>query len=223
MPAIAADLTGQKFGYLTVKRRVPGPAGRPRWECRCECGTLVQKQADDLRKAVTTSSCGCHKHDAVKQANTTHGMTQHPVWQAWASMRARCSNHRHQFWHRYGGRGIKVCKRWEVFENFWLDMGGTWRKGLSLGRINNQRGYSPANCRWETQQQQLSNTCVTRLVSTPKGKMPMSEAARLFGIKLTTLKYRLDKGWKGDKLWSTTSRTQGRATGSRSKDQTGKR
>ena len=206
MPALLIDLKGQQFGYLTVVKRVPCK-GRPRWECRCVCGSKLERDGQELRRKTASSktSCGCRRSEAVVAGRGSHGMTGHPAWQAWASMRARCSNPNHQFWHRYGGRGIKVCKRWESFEYFWQDMQSTWQQGLSLGRRNNDNGYSPRNCRWETQLQQTNNTMKTRFIRTPKGRMSISQAARTYGLNMTTLRYRVEKGWKGARLLASTT------------------
>lgn len=73
-------------------------------------------------------------------------------------MKARCYNPGSASYHRYGGRGIKVCKRWMKFENFYADMGDP-PKELSLDRMNNERGYSPSNCRWATRSEQAKNRC----------------------------------------------------------------
>lgn len=78
----------------------------------------------------------------------THGLSRTPEYQSWSAMHARCYCPSTRSYHCYGGRGIKVCRRWYKFENFLVDMGSR-PKGTSLGRINHDANYSPKNCKWE--------------------------------------------------------------------------
>jgi hypothetical protein len=87
----------------------------------------------------------------------THGMHGSPTYEAWKAMLQRCRNPNYHHWRDYGGRGITVCERWLTFANFLADMGKR-PEGRSLGRIDNNKGYSPNNCRWETREQQMNNT-----------------------------------------------------------------
>lgn len=88
---------------------------------------------------------------------TTHGKWKTPEYSIWSSMKARCSNKNHNYFHLYGGRGIKVCKKWEKFEAFIKDMGERPSKDYTLDRIDNDKGYSPKNCRWATGEEQMCN------------------------------------------------------------------
>ena len=87
-----------------------------------------------------------------------HGMRRHPMYQSWCAMKSRCNNPNDKGYKHYGGRGIKICERWLIFENFMADMLPTWKPGLSLDRYpNNDGNYEPGNCRWATDSEQERN------------------------------------------------------------------
>jgi hypothetical protein len=111
-------------------------------------------------------------------------------------MRARCENPKSEGYELYGGRGITVCPQWSKFEAFWLDMGPTWKLGLSIERINNDGNYEPANCRWATAREQGANRRDNVVIQTSKGPMTIAEASRQFGIPWKTIGSRIRYGWK---------------------------
>lgn len=78
------------------------------------------------------------------------------MYNAWRTMRARCSNPTHENYRYYGGRGVRVCARWESFENFLADMGER-PEGKEIDRINNNGHYEPGNCRWVTHAENVRN------------------------------------------------------------------
>lgn len=90
----------------------------------------------------------------------THGHARRgsksSTYRSWVNMRNRCRYDDHEHWEYYGGRGITVCQRWERFANFLSDMGPR-PDGMTIDRIDHDRGYEPGNCRWASNEQQLAN------------------------------------------------------------------
>lgn len=140
----------------------------------------------------------------------THGHTSDghhtKTYRAWASMLNRCSNPRCPKWQIYGGRGIRVCKRWQSFENFLADMGEA-PPGKSLDRKDNDGHYTPRNCRWATPTEQAMNRSNTVKVTHDGRTQSLQEWAAEFGLKYTTLWMRLwSYGWSIDRALSTKPR-----------------
>lgn len=151
------DLTGDRFGRLTVKYRVErNKKGDSKWLCECDCGQIVKVLANHL-KAGHTKSCGCLRSEVSKQRMTTHGMRETQTYRSWAGMKTRCLNPNEPRYKDYGGRGIKVCKSWlNSFEKFLADMGER-PSGLTLDRENNELGYFKENCKWSSRKEQSRN------------------------------------------------------------------
>ena len=120
---------------------------------KCHCGTEF-KCVEQSVKSGKTTSCGCYQ----KQMVTTHGLTKHRLCKTWDGMMQRCHNPNNTKYKDYGGRGIDVCERWKDIKNFIEDMFPAFQEGLSLDRIDNNKGYSLDNCRWTTRSIQLLNT-----------------------------------------------------------------
>jgi hypothetical protein len=203
---MALDLNGAVFGYLTVVGPAPQPEGNRyrHWSLRCICGAIVVRCVQQLHapRKSEKQSCGCRKHELMADARRTHGLSKRPLYSIWNGIRDRCENPKNQDWSRYGGRGIALCDRWQSYTNFEADMLDGYRPGLSVERTDNNSGYSPGNCVWATQLEQMQNTRRNVLVETPKGAMTLSTAARTFGINAVTLHQRHHKGWSGEKLVS---------------------
>jgi hypothetical protein len=126
---------------------------------------------------------------------TTHGMSRHAAYAVWSGMIDRCELPSHFAYKRYGERGITVCAEWHRFTAFWEDMGPSWRKGLTLERLDNNAGYSPQNCAWRDRKAQARNKRDNVTINTPKGPMLVCEAAETSGLNVTTILYRVGAGW----------------------------
>lgn len=162
MRATKQKLSGKKFGRLIVIERTENslpskskPYGHVQYICQCSCGKSVVVRGGNLVSG-KTKSCGCLKTDLFLSMATKHGLSGTPEYSAWWGMLARCFDRKHKRYKDYGGRGITVCDRWLRVENFIEDM-GTRPSGLTLERINNERGYEPNNCRWASYKEQNNN------------------------------------------------------------------
>ncbi len=140
---------GDQIAYLTVIEYVY----LSKWRCLCVCGEETTASTAVLSSG-GKKSCGCKRHEpeqwaASKVASTTHGHSSppSPTYRSWIAMRKRCEHSAHKNYHRYGGRGIKVCKRWTKFENFLADMGER-PEGMTLSRKSHKGNYTPKNCEW---------------------------------------------------------------------------
>lgn len=164
------DLTGRKYGRLTVLRRGPNANSKHvvvQWWCQCDCGSPEVLVVGGNIKTGATTSCGCWLREATSRRRTKHGATKGkvlPEYWTWIAMRKRCNNPNASDYHYYGERGIKVCQRWQGkhgFENFFADMGpcppGPAGQRRTLDRINIDGDYSPSNCRWATRWEQTQN------------------------------------------------------------------
>lgn len=197
----ARDYTGHRWNYLTALEYVGSDGKKSLWKVRCDCGNEITMPGSEISKG-RQKSCGCKTSELISAARSTHGMSSHPAYFVWRSMLDRCRLPTHQAWENYGGRGITVAPEWSTFDQFWEDMGPTYRAGLTLERVDNEAGYSPGNCRWATRTEQARNTRSSRRIDTPWGTMTVAEASDLSGIGVTTLLYRLSRGVAGSDLFT---------------------
>lgn len=200
MKKIQIDLVGRVVNKLRVLRRVDNVGKQPAWLCVCECGTEKRFLGMRLRSA-DAIDCGCGASQRRSEVQRSHGMTNTPEFRTWTGARARCTNPNNPNYFRYGGRGITFCKEWLVFENFYRDMGPR-PAGTSLDRIDNDRGYSPDNCRWATGEQQCNNRRSSIFVTFDGETRTLVQWARHFKVPYPIVKDRRSNGVEGAALFA---------------------
>jgi len=198
MPARRPVAIGSTFERLTVVSVAPSHERAPghftyRVNVRCQCGNCFIVDERSLRNGNTTS-CGCKvtEYRASGVANLRHGLCYTRTYRIWQLMRRRCANPNTTGWDNYGGRGIKVCSRWQVFENFLSDM-DECPEGMTIERIRNNGNYSPGNCRWATYAEQARNTRQNRFVIIDGRRMCITDAAAVLGINRCSIRERAQR------------------------------
>lgn len=138
--------------------------GQKRFLCQCSCGS-VKTVSEYHLQTKASRSCGCIRDEILKKRfetkggpNLQHGGSFTSEYSSWHHMKDRCLNPKHHAYKSYGGRGIRICKRWiNSFFCFLKDVGTKPSPSHSLDRINNNKGYFPRNVRWATPKQQANN------------------------------------------------------------------
>jgi len=191
MPAFK-DRTGEQVGRLTILSDWKREKKVTSWKCLCECGTEKWIRANHLTES-HTRSCGCLMLDT----NTSHNKSRSLEYKVWDSMIQRCGNKSHKAYDNYGGRGISVCSEWQDFENFYADMGD--KEGLTLERLDNDKGYSKDNCKWASWSENNRNRRSIRIVELDGVSKSVVEWAEVTGLKIQTICSRLNKGWTAER------------------------
>jgi hypothetical protein len=147
----------EKYGRLTIIKEVEKHRHERNFLCKCECGKETKVLLRYLRNG-RTKSCGCLHKETVSNSSRVHGMKFTTEYKSWTHMKYRCNNPKSNCYSYYGGRGIKVCERWNnSFENFLEDVGKKPEKSYSLDRIDFNGNYEPGNVRWADKKTQANN------------------------------------------------------------------
>lgn len=189
------DLTGKRFGSLTVVERAGKIGNHIAWICKCDCGTVTKPIAGNNLKNGHVKSCGCYKK---------HGMTGTRLYSIWAGMKSRCYNKKHIHYGDYGGRGITICDEWlndfSAFAKWSLANGYT--DELTIDRKDNTRDYSPDNCRWAAKKEQQNNRR-NNIVIEYKGKsQTLLQWSEELHIDYHKLLMRIKRGWEIEKAFN---------------------
>lgn len=197
----AIDMTGMKIGRLTVVSRAENTKqNKAQWLCRCDCGNEVVVSRRHL-KDFSTLSCGCYAKEQASKIHTTHGMKGTRLYRIWSGMKDRCCNSNSKYWDRYGAKGIFVCSDWvnsfEKFQKWSMENG--YEETLTIDRIENNKGYSPDNCRWATYKEQENNRSNNRLLEYNGETHTISEWQEITGINQRLISQRIYYGWNTER------------------------
>jgi hypothetical protein len=176
------ELFGIKFGKLTAISVAGRKNGKAVWRWKCDCGNDYEAVGTSVTGG-DTISCGCSR-------SSQDGLSGGKAYHSWYDMVKRCEDQKDKDYKNYGGRGITLLKEWKSFQVFIRDMGFP-KKGQSLDRIDNEKGYYKENCRWAGWIQQANNRRGNRLIEHNGMKMTLSQWARKLDIRVDTLYRRL--------------------------------
>ena len=192
---------GDKFGRLTILKETDrGKHNKIRYLCLCDCGVECIKLRGSIISGCTIS-CGCYQRESTakrfKEINKTHGLTSHPLFNVWRSMKKRCYLKSHEAYVNYGGRGITVCDEWyDDFKAFhdWCIANG-WQKGLEVDRYpNNDGNYEPSNCRITTTKKNNNNKRTNVSITYNGETKTATEWSEIYGGHRSNVSARIKKG-----------------------------
>lgn len=192
------DLVGKKFFRLTVlKREGLSKNRKATWLCKCDCGVELVVIGGNMLSG-GSKSCGCYN----TEQKTKHGDHKTPFYAVWRDLRYRCNCESSPEYKNYDGRGIKVCPEWEDYLQFKADMFESFRSGLTIDRVDVNKGYSKENCKWSTIKEQNNNMRRNVFLDSPWGRLTVAQVAEKMGVKGSLLRSRLRKNWSTEMLYS---------------------
>lgn len=192
---------GAKFGKLTVIEKLGlDKHGRRMWLCQCECGNTKAIVSCSLTNGLT-KSCGC----AIRKTEEEKALAA-----IFHNIENRCYYPYAHAYENYGGRGITICKEWErnmpAFREWALNNG--YKLGLSIDRIDPNGNYEPSNCRWVPLEEQLWNRRNTVYITYNGETHNVKEWSEKTGIPITTIRYRLKRGFSTEDVLHKPCRTK---------------
>jgi hypothetical protein len=179
------------------------------YQCNCGNEKLI---FDSNVNSGKSRSCGCLSVEATKVSNSTHGLSNKPIYSRWKNMIRRCTDPKHDNYRWYGARGIRVCERWHNIENFLADMGMPPTSKHELDRIDSNGNYEPANCRWIPKRDQGRNLRSNRHLTANGKTQILSDWARETGISAGRISRRILAGWTVEEAVLTPVRPQRKAS-----------
>lgn len=171
--------------------------------CQCECGSPPRYVSTTPLRNGQAASCGCLHKERV----TKHGYWSHPLFSVWKGMMDRCYVTKNKRYARYGGRGITVCARWHDIKAFIDDMAKNYRKGLQIDRIDNDKDYSPDNCRWATTGEQTRNYSRNVILEYDGKSLCLADWSAITGIGYQVIWDRVQRGWSAERILTTKAMT----------------
>lgn len=196
---------GTEYGWWTIVREMPTPEySNRKFLCRCLCGKKVIIQMGNMRHG-KSRSCGCYRTELLVKRLSKHKKTKTSEFRIWVTMKQRCMNPRNKNYSDYGGRGIKIYKKWvNDFMAFYNYIGQRPSQKHSIDRIDNNQGYIPGNIRWATMKEQRRNTRLGIKTVIYKGKeKPIVQWCEELGLKFDVIRHRLKAGWSSESAFST--------------------
>ncbi len=187
------DISGIRYGYLVAVKKVAVDKGlNAIWECHCDCGNIKNIRAMNLKNGI--KSCGCKRIEMIGDKSRKHGYSKTRIHTIWQMMLQRCNNPNAENYQYYGGRGIKVCARWLVFENFLEDTKEGYASNLTLERKDTNGDYEKGNYRWATAKEQGRNKRNNHLLTADGVTATMSEWCEKVGTYHALVRQRLKRG-----------------------------
>ena len=203
MREIPLSLVGQKVGrlyvskYLGLRKRQDG-RNYSWFECVCECGSICERKGTDL-KSGKINSCGCLRREISRNKATYHGYSHTKLYQVWQAFRARCNNPSDPAYHNYGGRGIGYAPEWDdymAFHKWAYENGYKQDVGLTLERIDVNKGYTPENCCWADRKRQSNNKRNNLFFTINNVTHTLAEWCELYEVPYGRVEVRVQKlGW----------------------------
>lgn len=187
------DLTGKRFGRLVVIEKAKTEHKSTRWKCKCDCGNECTVLAENLKTGHTTS-CGCYREEKRPSLRYKHGQRHTRIYSTYTKIKDRCYNPNNPSYSRYGGRGITICDEWkknpESFIKWAYDNGYDEKAAYgecTLDRIDNDKGYSPDNCRWVNEQVQANNRRSNKRYEYNGETHTIAEWSRILNVNMGTM------------------------------------